>query len=127
MIVVAGVVTAAIISFLVSAMLYATPPVAALISRTSTPRPGIGMPAQIAFVMLRGLAAAAVLAALLLAGDRHGVGSGAALGALVAVLPVTILSGAIVHENVPVPTALVHMSDWILKLVISGAVLGLFI
>ncbi|MGX1806113.1 DUF1761 family protein [Nocardia sp. NPDC055321] len=127
MIVVAGVVTAAIVSFLVSAMLYAAPPVAALISRTSTPRPGIGVPAQIGFVMLRGLAAAAVLATLLIVGDRHGVGSGAALGALVAVLPVTILSGAVVHENVPIPTALVHMSDWILKLVISGAVLGLFI
>ncbi|MFC9994205.1 hypothetical protein [Nocardia sp. NPDC127526] len=44
-----------------------------------------------------------------------------------AVLPVTILAGAVVHENVPIPTALVHMTDWVLKLVISGVVLGLFI
>ncbi|SUA80281.1 Uncharacterised protein [Nocardia otitidiscaviarum] len=44
-----------------------------------------------------------------------------------AILPVTILSGAIVHENVPIPTALVHMTDWVLELVASGAVLGLFI
>ncbi|WP_370010233.1 hypothetical protein [Nocardia cyriacigeorgica] len=49
------------------------------------------------------------------------------LGAIVAILPVTILAGAVVHENVPIPTALVHMTDWVLKLVISGVVLGLFI
>ncbi|GAB2712909.1 DUF1761 family protein [Nocardia thraciensis] len=125
--VVAGIAVAAVASFVVSAVLYASPPVAALVSRTSTPRPGIGLPVQMVFVLLRGLAAAAVLAILLLAGDRHGVGAGAALGAIVALLPVTILAGAIVHENVPIPTALVHMTDWVLKLVISGVVLGLFI
>ncbi|WP_282781031.1 MULTISPECIES: DUF1761 family protein [unclassified Nocardia] len=125
--IVAGVCLAAVVSFALSAALYAIPPITALISRTSTPRPGIGVPAQMGFVVLRGLLAAAVLAALLLAGDRHGVGAGAALGAIVAILPVTILAGAIVHENVPIPTALVHMTDWVLKLVVSGAVLGLFI
>ncbi|MFE3443562.1 DUF1761 family protein [Nocardia sp. NPDC059180] len=125
--VVVGVVVAAIVSFVISAVLYATPPVAELVSRTSTPRPGFGLPVQMAFVLLRGLLAAAVLAILLVAGDWHGVGAGAALGAVVAILPVTILAGAIVHENVPVPTALVHMTDWVLKLVISGVVLGLFI
>ncbi|MGW0247146.1 DUF1761 family protein [Nocardia goodfellowii] len=123
----AGIVIAAVVSFVISALLYAAPPVAALVAQTSAPRPGLGLPVQMVFVVLRGLAAAAVLATLLLAGDRHGVGAGAALGAIVAILPVTILSGAIVHENVPIPTALVHMADWILKLVVSGAVLGLFI
>ncbi|QIS05733.1 DUF1761 family protein [Nocardia brasiliensis] len=125
--VVAGVVVAAVVSFVISAVLYATPPVAARIARTSTPRPGLGMPVQLVFVLLRGLLAAAVLALLLVLGDRHGVGAGAALGAIVAILPVTILAGAIVHENVPIPTALVHMTDWVLKLVVSGVVLGLFI
>ncbi|QLY32607.1 DUF1761 family protein [Nocardia huaxiensis] len=125
--VIAGVVVAAVVSFVISAALYATPRVAALVSRTSTPRPGIGVPVQMLFVILRGLLAAAVLAALLVAGDRHGVGAGAALGAIVAILPVTILAGAVVHENVPIPTALVHMTDWVLKLVVSGIVLGLFI
>ncbi|WP_280467930.1 DUF1761 family protein [Nocardia cyriacigeorgica] len=125
--VVAGVVVAAIVSFVLSAVLYAAPPIAALVSRTSTPRPGLGLPVQMAFVLLRGLLAAAVLAALLIAGDRHGVAAGAALGAIVAILPVTILTGAIVHENVPIPTALVHMTDWVLKLVVSGVVLGLFL
>ncbi|BDT88548.1 DUF1761 family protein [Nocardia cyriacigeorgica] len=125
--VVVGVVAAAIVSFVISAVLYATPPVAALVSRTSTPRPGVGVPVQMLFVLLRGLLAATVLALLLVAGDRHGVAAGAALGAIVAILPVTILAGAVVHENVPIPTALVHMTDWVLKLVISGVVLGLFI
>ncbi|MFC9659694.1 DUF1761 family protein [Nocardia sp. NPDC127606] len=123
----AGVVVAAVVSFVISAVLYATPPIAALVSRTSTPRPGIGMPVQMLFVVLRGLSAAAVLATLLVAGDRHGVAAGAAVGAIVAVLPVTILAGAIVHENVPIPTALVHMTDWALKLVVSGVILGLFV
>ncbi|CCF64910.1 DUF1761 family protein [Nocardia cyriacigeorgica] len=125
--VVVGVVAAAIVSFVISAVLYATPPVAALVSRTSTPRPGVGVPVQMLFVLLRGLLAATVLALLLVAGDRHGVAAGAVLGAIVAILPVTILAGAVVHENVPIPTALVHMTDWVLKLVISGVVLGLFI
>ncbi|MFF2397359.1 DUF1761 family protein [Nocardia sp. NPDC058114] len=125
--IVAGVVVAAVVSFVISAVLYATPPIAALVSRTSTPRPGIGMPVQMLFVVLRGLLAAGVLAALLVAGDRHGIAAGAAVGAIVAVLPVTILAGAIVHENVPIPTALVHMTDWVLKLVVSGVVLGMFV
>ena len=85
------------------------------------------MPAQMVFVLMRGLLTAVVLAALLLAGDRHGAGAGVALGAIVAVLPVTILAGAIVHENVPLPTALVHMTDWVLKLIVSGGLLGLFL
>ncbi|MFI2229952.1 DUF1761 family protein [Nocardia testacea] len=125
--IVAGVVVAAVVSFAISAVLYASPPIAGLVSRTSTPRPGIGLPAQLVFVLLRGLLAAAVLAVLLLAGDRHGVDAGAALGAIVAIIPVTILAGAIVHENFPIPVALVHMTDWVSKLVISGVVLGLFI
>ncbi|MFE5476344.1 DUF1761 family protein [Nocardia sp. NPDC056541] len=125
--IVAGVVVAAVVSFVISAVLYATPPIAALVSRTSTPRPGIGMPVQMLFVVLRGLLAAGVLAALLVAGDRHGIAAGAAVGAIVAVLPVTILAGAIVHENVPIPTTLVHMTDWVLKLVVSGVVLGMFV
>ncbi|MEU0874686.1 DUF1761 family protein [Nocardia brasiliensis] len=125
--VVAGIAVAAVVSFVISAVLYAAPPVAALVSRTSTPRPGIGLPVQMVFVLLRGLLAAAVLAILLMIGDRHGVAAGAALGAIVAILPVTILAGAIVHENVPIPTALVHMTDWVLKLIVSGVVLGLFL
>ena len=122
-----GIALAAIASFVVSAVLYSRPPVAALISRTSTPRPGVPVPVQMLFVLVRGLVAAALLALLLQLADRHGAGAGAALGAILAVLPVTILSGAVVHENVPVRTALVHMSDWVLKLVISGLVVGLFL
>lgn len=87
----------------------------------------MSVPQQMLFVLLRGLIAATVLAVLLSVADRHGAAAGAALGAITAVLPVTILAGAIVHENVPVPTVLVHMSDWILKLVVSGVLVGLFV
>ncbi|WP_280221728.1 DUF1761 domain-containing protein [Nocardia neocaledoniensis] len=124
--IVAGVVVAAIVSFILSAVLYATPPVAALVARTSTPRPGIGMRVQMLFVLLRGLLAATVPAILLTLGDRQGLGAGTILGVILAIIPVTILAGAIVHENVPIPTALVHMSDWVLKLIVSGAVVGAF-
>ncbi|WP_280346530.1 DUF1761 domain-containing protein [Nocardia neocaledoniensis] len=124
--IVAGVVVAAVVSFILSAVLYATPPVAALVARTSTPRPGIGMPTQMLFVLLRGLFAAAVPAILLTLADREGLGAGTLLGIILAIIPVTILAGAVVHENVPIPTALVHMTDWVLKLVVSGAVVGLF-
>lgn len=124
--VIVGIVVAAVVSFVISAGLYAAPPIGALVARSSTARPGIAMPVQMLFVVLRGLVAATVLAVLLVLGDRHGLAAGAALGAIVAVLPVTILVGAVVHENVPIPVALVHMTDWVLKLVVSGAVVGLF-
>ncbi|MEU4651624.1 hypothetical protein [Nocardia fluminea] len=39
----------------------------------------------------------------------------------------TILAGAVVHENVPIPTALVHVTDWVLKLVVSGVMVGVFV
>lgn len=125
--VIIGIALAAIASFILSAALYGAPPVAAMMARTSTPRPGVSVPLQMLFVLFRSLLAAAVLAALLSIAELHGAAAGAGLGAITAALPVTILAGAIVHENVPVPTALVHMSDWVLKLVVGGALVGLFL
>jgi len=38
--------------------------------------------------------------------------------------PVVLLSGSVVWERVPVVTAAIHAGDWLLKLALIGAVLG---
>lgn len=121
-----GVALAAIASFVLSAVLCGLPPVAAQVARSTRPRAGVGLPAQLAFVALRGLVAALVLLALLHQAGRAGAGAGLLLGALTALLPVAILAGAVVHEDVPVPTALIHSTDWVLKLLVSGLLVGVF-
>ena len=50
-----GIAIATVVSFLASAVLYALPPVSALVTRTSTPRPGLSVAAQMGSVVLRSL------------------------------------------------------------------------
>jgi hypothetical protein len=38
--------------------------------------------------------------------------------------PVVLLTGSVVWERVPAVTAAMHMGDWLLKLLLIGAVLG---
>ncbi|MEV6769606.1 DUF1761 domain-containing protein [Nocardia sp. NPDC051030] len=120
-----GILIATVITFIFSAVLYALPPVARLMQRASTPRPDLPLPVMMASVVLRSLVAACLVAGLMAAAGWHGAGSGALLGLALGVLPVTILSGAVVHESTPIPLAAVHSIDWIAKLVIIGAVVGL--
>jgi len=55
----------------------------------------------------------------------EGAGAGALLGLALGALPAAILSGAIVHEGVPVALAAVHALDWVVKLTVIGALVGL--
>ncbi|GAB3861765.1 DUF1761 domain-containing protein [Nocardioides maradonensis] len=121
-----GILLATVASFLFSAVLYGAPPVASLVRRHSTPLPGVPMPAQVAAVLARSLVAACLVAGLLHAADWSGAATGALLGLSLGVLPAAILSGAVVHESVPVRLAAVHAIDWIAKLTIIGALVGAF-
>ncbi|MGS0562105.1 DUF1761 family protein [Microbacterium aurugineum] len=118
---------ATVASFIASAVLYAIPPVAAVISRTSTPRPGLPMAAQMASVALRSLIVSCLVAGLMLAAGWHGAGSGALLGLSLCALPLVLLLGGVVHENTALPAAGIHLLDWILKLTIIGAIVGSFL
>ncbi|MFF1539744.1 DUF1761 domain-containing protein [Microbacterium sp. NPDC058269] len=114
-------------SFIASALLYALPPVSALISRTSTPRPGLPVVAQMASVVLRSLMVSCLVAGLMVAAGWHGAGSGSLLGLALCTLPLVLLMGGVVHENTAPSAAGVHLLDWVLKLVIIGAIVGSFI
>ncbi|MEV3938881.1 DUF1761 family protein [Glycomyces sp. NPDC049804] len=116
---------AAIASFVFSAVLYGAPPVAAYVQRHSRPRPGVPVAAQMAAVLLRSVVAACLIAGLMQVADWDGLGPGALLGLALGALPAAILSGAIVHEGVPVPLAALHAFDWIAKLTLIGALIGL--
>ncbi|WP_029268089.1 MULTISPECIES: DUF1761 domain-containing protein [unclassified Microbacterium] len=118
---------ATVASFIASALLYAVPPVSALISRTSTPRPGLPVAAQMASVALRSLIVSCLVAGLMIAAGWHGAGSGSLLGLALCTLPLVLLMGGVVHENTALSAAGVHLLDWILKLVIIGAIVGSFV
>lgn len=118
---------ATVASFLASAALYAVPPVSALITRTSTPRPGLPVIAQMASVVLRSIIASCLVAGLMAAAGWHGAGSGVLLGLALSALPFILLLGGVVHENTALPAAGIHLLDWVVKLAVIGAIVGSFI
>ena len=122
-----GIAIAAVVSFVFSAILYGLPPVAKLVTRSSTPRPGIPVVAQMLLVVLRSLIAAVLIAGLMLAAGWHGPAQGVLLGLALSPFPALLLLGGVVHENTPIPVALVHLTDWVAKLAICGVIVGLFV
>jgi hypothetical protein len=121
-----GIAIATVASFVFSAILYGAPPVSRLVSRSSTPRHGIPTAVQMLLVVLRSLVTAVVIAGLMLTAGWHGAAQGALLGLALAPFPAMLLLGGIVHENTPVALASVHLVDWVAKLVIIGALVGIF-
>ncbi|MFB7250790.1 DUF1761 family protein [Microbacterium sp. NPDC056234] len=122
-----GVAFATLVSFLASALLYALPRVGRLVAQNSTPRPGLPFAVQIGSVVLRGLIASCLVAGLMLATGWQGAGAGAALGLSLSVLPLILLMGGVVHENTALPVAVVHLADWVIKLVVIGTIVGIFV
>ncbi|SDK92111.1 Protein of unknown function [Glycomyces sambucus] len=119
-----AVLTAAVASFVFSAVLYGAPPVAAYVGRHGTPRPGVPVAVQMGAVLLRSLVAAGLVAGLMHAAGWEGAGAGALLGLALGALPAAILAGAVVHEGIPVALAAIHAFDWVAKLVLIGALVG---
>ena len=122
-----GIAAATVGSFIASAILYGSPPVSALLTETSTPRPGLSMALQMVSVLFRSLVVACLVAGLMAAASWYGPVSGAVLGLSLASIPAVLLLGAVVHENTPVPAAAVHLLDWTIKLIIIGITVGLFV
>ena len=48
------------------------------------------------------------------------------LGALVWIFPAAILLGSIVHEGVPLALASIHAGDWLAKLLLIAAIVGIW-
>lgn len=118
---------ATLASFVASAALYALPPVSALITRTSTPRPGLPVVAQMGSVLLRSVIVSCLIAGLMGAAGWHGAGTGVLLGLALSSLPFVLLLGGVVHENTALSAAGIHLLDWVIKLTIIGAIVGSFL
>jgi hypothetical protein len=80
-----------------------------------------------ASVVLRSVIASCLVAGVMVAADWHGVGAGALLGLALSALPAILLMGGIIHENTAVSIAGIHLLDWVVKLVLIGAIVGLFL
>ncbi|MGH8774555.1 MAG: DUF1761 domain-containing protein [Jiangellaceae bacterium] len=77
--------------------------------------------------LARSLVVAAVLAGLTKEIGTDGWLDAMALGLVAWIgFPVVILTGAVIHENVPWKLAAVHAGDWLLKLVIIAAIVGVW-
>jgi hypothetical protein len=122
-----GIIIATVVSFIASAVLYSIPPISAVVTRTSTPRPGVPVAVQMMSVVVRSLVASCLVAGLMLAAGWHGAVPGIGLGAALTALPLILLMGGVVHENTALPTAGIHLLDWLIKLVLIGAIVGLFV
>jgi hypothetical protein len=69
-----------------------------------------------------------VIAGVAHVGDLHAVGSTVLLGlALWLGFPFVLLTGSMMWEKVPAVTAILHAGDWLLKLVVISALVGLWI
>ena len=125
--IVLGITIATVASFVASAALYAVPAVSSVITRTSTPRPGVSMVVQMAAVLVRSLITGCLIAGILIAADWHGAIPGLLLGLALTALPFTLLMGGVVHENTALSAATIHLVDWIIKLALIGTIVGLFV
>jgi hypothetical protein len=78
--------------------------------------------------LLRSVLVGAVVAGVAHAAHLHGVGSTVLLGlALWAGFPFVLLTGSMIWDKVPTPTALLHAGDWLLKLVLISVIVGLWL
>jgi hypothetical protein len=82
---------------------------------------------QMASVILRSIVTASLVAGLMVAANWHRAGAGAILGLALTTLPAVLLFGAVIHEGTPIRVAAIHLTDWAFKLVIIGALVGIFV
>jgi hypothetical protein len=78
------------------------------------------------FVVVQSLVVAFMLAYFVVhlgIGDWKGA---VRLGALVWILPASILLGSVVHEDVPLMLAAIHAGDWLVKLLLMSIILGVW-
>lgn len=82
---------------------------------------------KIPLELLRSLVVAYVLARLLALVGELGVPGAVSVALLLWLgFPVVLLTGAMLHENEPWQLAALHGGDWLIKLVVIAAILGLW-
>ena len=118
-----GVLVATVVAFIISFTFYAIAPAAPASEQAPATRPKAW---QIIVEVLRSAVTATLLTALLTAGSWSGWDAGALLALALWALPLVLLTGSVVWENVPVRSAALHAADWLIKLFAIGAITGAF-
>lgn len=118
-----GIATATVVAFILSFAYYALAPAAPTDRSAPQERP---QPWQVGVELLRSAVVSSLIAGLLLAAGWSGPVHGALLGLALWALPVALLSGSVLWEQVPVRAAALHAGDWLIKLVAIGVIVGLF-
>jgi len=118
---------AAVSAFAFSSVWYmAMTPVERRVLGPAAPNRGRPSPAKALLELVRSLLVAAVVAGVARHSHRHSVGSAVLLGIVLWVgFPLVLLSGSIIWDRVPPVTALLHAGDWLVKLVVISAIVGL--
>jgi hypothetical protein len=117
-----GIISATIAAFVLSAVYYGSMPGGSATDMAPT-RPVV---AQVLVELARNAAVAVLIAGLLGIAEWSGLGNGMVLGCALWALPVVLLAGSVFHEGVPIRRAGLHAVDWLIKLVVIGAISGLF-
>jgi hypothetical protein len=78
------------------------------------------------FVIVQSLIVAFMLAYFVVHLGIVGWKGAVRLGALLWILPASILLGSVVHEDVPLMLAAIHAGDWLVKLLLMSVILGVW-
>jgi len=116
-----GIVLGAVAALILSSVFYSLAPAQQLQGLSRRPRV-----LQVVLELVRSGVVACLVAGLMAVAGWSGAGAGVLLGLSLAVLPIVLLSGSVQWENVPIPRAAIHATDWVLKLAAVGALVGLF-
>lgn len=77
--------------------------------------------------LVKHLVVAAVVAGLATNMDIVGIAGGALLGLVLWIgFPVVLLAGSVIHEKTPWRLAALHAGDWLVKLLLVGAIVGVW-
>ena len=122
-----AVLAAALVVFVIGATYYSVVPPRWAGQSDAGPAASQPPPWVIAVEFGRGLVLAAVVAGVASQGKVDGLAGGLLLGLVLWIgFPFVLWAGAIVHENTPWRLAAVHAGDWLIKLVVVGALVSVW-
>ena len=124
-----SVVIAGISVFLLSSIYYIalTPVEVRALGPAAPQRGGRPAPLKALLELFRSVLVGAVIAGVA-ACHLHGVGSAVLLGLVLWTgFPLVLLSGSVMWDKVPTATALLHAGDWLLKMLVISAIVGLWL
>ncbi len=116
--------------FLLSAIYYIvlSPGEARAIGPVPPDRGGQPAPSKALLELVRSVLVVAVIAGLARACRPHAVGATVLLGLVLRTgFPLMLLNGSVVWDKLPTATALLHAGDWLLKLLVISAIVGLWL